>query len=62
MFHTDIGKEYVDFIGQNNYSPDLAKRLVHNGVDASWLDDTDKAAMHRAFDIEIAGLDAQLAG
>jgi adenosine deaminase len=60
MFRTDIGKEYVDFIGQNDYSPELAKELVHNGVDATWLDDSDKAAMHKAFDAEIAGLDAQL--
>jgi adenosine deaminase len=60
MFHTDIGKEYVDFVGQNGYPPELAKRLVHNGVDASWLEDADKAAMHRAFDEEIAQLDAQL--
>ncbi|MCU1375073.1 MAG: adenosine deaminase, partial [Actinomycetia bacterium] len=60
MFRTDIGKEYVDFIGQNEYPPELAKELVHNGVDATWLDDSDKAAMHKAFDAEIAGLDAQL--
>jgi adenosine deaminase len=60
MFHTDIGKEYVDFVGQNGYPPELAKRLVHNSVDASWLDDVDKEAMHRRFDAEIAELDAQL--
>ncbi len=39
MFRTDIGKEYVDFIGQNEYPPETAKQLVRNGVDASWLDD-----------------------
>ncbi|MCU1484502.1 MAG: adenosine deaminase [Actinomycetia bacterium] len=60
MFRTDIGKEYVDFIGQNDYSPELAKELVHNGVDATWLSDDEKAAMHKAFDAEIAELDAQL--
>jgi adenosine deaminase len=60
MFRTDIGKEYVDFIGQNGYPPALAKELVHNGVDATWLDEVDKKAMHAAFDAEIAELDAQL--
>jgi len=60
MFHTDIGKEYVDFIGQNDYSPSLAKELVLNGVDATWLDADDKAALRRTFEAEIADLDAQL--
>src|SRR5258706_3732418 len=61
MFRTDIGREYVDFVGQNDYSPDIAKQLVRNGVDASWLDDAEKAAMHRVFDDEIAALDKELA-
>jgi adenosine deaminase len=60
MFHTDIGKEYVDFVGQNDYPPDVAKQLVRNGVDATWLDDIDKVALHRAFDLEIASLDERL--
>ena len=57
MFHTDIGKEYVDFVGQNDYPPEVAKELVHNGVDATWLDDVDKVALRRAFELEIASLD-----
>jgi adenosine deaminase len=60
MFRTDIGKEYVDFIGQNDYPPETAKQLVHNGVDATWLDDGEKAALHRMFDDEIAALDKEL--
>ena len=40
MFRTDIGKEYVDFVGQNDYPPEVAKQLVRNGVDATWLDAT----------------------
>jgi adenosine deaminase len=60
MFHTDIGKEYVDFVGQNDYPPEIAKQLVHNGVDATWLDDREKAALHRLFDDEIATLDKEL--
>jgi adenosine deaminase len=62
MFRTDIGKEYVDFVGQNEYPPETAKQLVRNGVDASWLDDAEKAELHRAFDDEIAALDKALAG
>ena len=60
MFHTDIGKEYVDFVGQNEYSSDIAKQLVRNGIDATWLDDVDKVALHHAFDAEIASLDQRL--
>src|SRR5258706_12440652 len=60
MFHTDIGKEYVDFVGQNDYPPEIAKQLVHNGVDATWLDDSEKAELHRLFDDEIAALDKEL--
>jgi adenosine deaminase len=60
MFQTDIGKEYVDFIGQNEYPAELAKQLVRNGVNATWLDDTDKKTMMAEFDAEIAELDTQL--
>ena len=60
MFRTDIGKEYVDFIGQNDYAPEIAKQMVHNGVDATWLDDGEKAVLHKLFDDEIAALDAAL--
>ena len=60
MFHTDIGKEYVYFVGQNDYAPEIAKQLVHNGVDATWLDDSEKAELHRLFDDEITALDKEL--
>jgi adenosine deaminase len=62
MFHTDIGKEYVDFVGQNDYPPEVAKQLVRNGVDATWLDDVDKATLRAAFEVEIASLDEGLSG
>ncbi len=61
MFHTDIGKEYVDFVGENDYPPEVAKELVRNGVDATWLDDGDKRSLSRAFDLEIASLDERFA-
>jgi adenosine deaminase len=60
MFRTDIGKEYVDFVGQNDYPPEVAKQLVHNGVDATWLDDAEKAELHRSFADEITALDKEL--
>jgi adenosine deaminase len=60
MFRTDIGKEYVDFIGQNGYPPEVAKQLVLNGVEATWLDDGDKAALRKEFEAEMATLDAAL--
>jgi hypothetical protein len=31
-----------------------------NGVEATWLDDADKAVMREAFTAEIAALDAEL--
>jgi hypothetical protein len=34
--------------------------MVDNGFNATWLDATDKAALRRAFDAEIAVLDAEL--
>ncbi len=60
MFRTDIGKEYVDFVGQNGYTPDVATTMVLNGVDAAWLDPSDKASLRKAFEAEIAQLDAEL--
>ena len=60
MFHTDIGKEYVDFCGQNDYRPDVVRRLVHNGIEACWLDDGEKAALRRSFDAGLGALEAEL--
>jgi adenosine deaminase len=60
MFRTDVGKEYVDFVGQNGYPPEVAKAMVHNGIEASWLDDHERARLRDAFDVEIAELDAAL--
>jgi adenosine deaminase len=62
MFRTDIGKEYVDFVGQNGYPPEVAKSMVLNGVDATWLDPSDKTTLRSAFQAELALLDAELTG
>jgi adenosine deaminase len=60
MFHTDIGTEYVDLCGALGYGPDRVRSLMLNGVDATWLDDTDKAAMRRSFTEEFDRLEAEL--
>jgi adenosine deaminase len=60
MFQTDIGKEYVDFCGQNHYGPDVVRQLVLNGVEATWLDAADKAAMGKTFAAELDALEAEL--
>jgi adenosine deaminase len=60
MFHTDIGKEYVDLCGALDYGPDVVRQLCLNGVEATWLDDDDKRAMARAFSDELDRLTQQL--
>ncbi len=60
MFHTDIGEEYAKFCGQNDLAAEVVRRLVLNGVAATWLDDTDKASMRREFEAEMDALDKQL--
>lgn len=60
MFHTDIGREYAEFCGQNGYPRSVVRELVLNGVDATWLDAPDKAAMRTEFEREIDLLDAAL--
>ena len=60
MFRTDIGKEYVDFCGQNNYGQAVVRQLVLNGVEATWLDGPDKAALRKAFEAELDALEAEL--
>jgi adenosine deaminase len=60
MFHTDIGREYVDTIPRMGLSLDDATRITMNGVDATWLDDTDKRSLRRQFEAEIEALRTEL--
>ena len=60
MFHTDIGKEYVDLCVALDYGPDKARELCLNGVEATWLDDDEKRSMRADFEREIDELQAQL--
>jgi adenosine deaminase len=61
MFHTDIGREYVELCTALGYGQDTVRTLVLNGVDATWLDDSDKAALRTAFTAELDVLDSRLA-
>lgn len=60
MFHTDIGKEYVDLCGALDYGPETVRQFCLNGVEATWLDDDEKRAMAGAFSEEIEQLEKQL--
>ncbi len=61
MFHTDIGREYVELCTALDYGPATVRGLVLNGVDATWLDESDKAAMRTDFTDVLNRLDAELA-
>jgi adenosine deaminase len=61
MFHTDIGKEYVDLCGALNYGPSQVREFCLNGVEASWLDESDKRATAQRFSEELDALERELA-
>jgi adenosine deaminase len=61
MFHTDIGKEYVDLCSALSYGPSRVRELCLNGVEASWLDDSDKRATAQRFSQELDELERELA-
>ena len=60
MFHTDLGTEFVKLFEVTGFGPEIARRLVLDGVDATWLDDADRAALRRELEAEIAALTAGL--
>jgi adenosine deaminase len=60
MFHTDIGKEYVDLCTALDYGPAEVRTFCLNGVDAAWLDDDERSRMRAEFDAEITTLEATL--
>jgi adenosine deaminase len=60
MFHTDIGKEYVDLCSALGYGPQQVREFCLNGVEASFLDDSDKRAMSASFSAELDDLEAKL--
>jgi len=60
MFHTDIGDSYLSLHEAWNYGPDIAEMFSLNGVAASWLGESEKVALRREFEQEIAALRAEL--
>jgi len=60
MFKTDIGYEFALTCPAMAFSPETACELALNGVDASWLDESERRTLRRAFEQEIAELRAEL--
>jgi adenosine deaminase len=60
MFHTDIGNEYVRMVPAAGWGLGTVRELMLNGVAATWLDDSDKAAMSAEFAAEFDRLAAEL--
>lgn len=61
MFHTDLGREYVELCTALDYDQATVRTLVLNGVDATWLDDTDRTSLRAEFSAQLDALDATLA-
>ncbi len=61
MFHTDLGREYVVACQALGYDAAKVRQLCLTGVEATWLDDVDKAVMREEFNAEIDALQASLA-
>ena len=61
MFHTDIGKEYVEMTKAAEWPTAKIREFVFNGIDGSWMSDDEKRRLRADFERELAELDAQLA-
>jgi adenosine deaminase len=60
MFHTDIGSEFVKMTGAAEWEPGTIREFVLNGVDGSWMDDSEKGRYRREFEQELDRLEAEL--
>ena len=60
MFRTDIGSEYADLCMALHYDVAQVRRFVFDGIEATWLDDSDKTSLRRAFSDELEHLERQL--
>ena len=56
MLGTDIGSEYVAAGTAMGWTREQAVAMTHAGLDGAWLDDSDRGALRRSFDAEIAAL------
>jgi adenosine deaminase len=60
MFHTDIGREYVELCQALDYDTEQVRRFALAGVEAAWLDDVDRAALATTFVKELDELERDL--
>lgn len=60
MFHTDIGREFVDLCTALDYGPEQVRQFCLNSVDGSWLDDSDKSRLRREMATEFDALASEL--
>lgn len=60
MFHTDIGREYVQMTNAAGWSTVQVREFVLNGVDGSWLDESERRQLRSEFEREFDDLEAQL--
>ncbi|HEY8526367.1 MAG TPA: adenosine deaminase [Acidimicrobiales bacterium] len=60
FFRTDIGREYREALPALGFGADVAARIALDGVEATWCDDDQRAALRAAFRGEVAALDAAL--
>ncbi len=60
MFHTDIGKEFVDLCTALNYGPEQVRAFCLNSVDGSWLDASEKARLRAHMDAELKRMQSEL--
>jgi adenosine deaminase len=60
MFHTDIGKEFVDLCTALGYGPERVRQFCLNGVEAAWLSDEERREMRQSFEEELHALEGEL--
>ncbi|WP_324650102.1 hypothetical protein [Georgenia sp. H159] len=60
MFPTTLAQEYRIAAEELGFDRATMRRLCLNGVDASWLPDDGRAALHRRFSAELDDLEAEL--
>jgi adenosine deaminase len=56
MLDTDLGSEYVAAGLAMGWTREQAVAMSYAALDGAWLDDSDRAALRRSFDAEIAAL------
>jgi adenosine deaminase len=61
LTNLDLGQEYCAVAAAYQWGFEEMLAIAHDGVNATWLDDADKAEMHRTLDRRAAALRVQLA-